>query len=126
MELQWLPQRLACLRLEPGSVIPEWVYGSRFFSITRTEEEVSIFCDSERMEDVEGKIDGWRAFRVAGQLDLQLTGILSALAMPLAAKQIPVFSISTHDTDYMLMRSEYVEEARDVLRRAGHHFEGNP
>jgi hypothetical protein len=40
--------------------------------------------------------------------------------MPLAAKQIPIFSISTHDTDYMLVRQDQLEDALDVLRRAGH------
>ena len=120
MLLHLLPQTLAVMRLDPDAEIPDWAWQGQFFSITRTDEEISIFCDSASMPENPAKIDGWRAFRVAGQLDLQLTGIISQLAVPLAAKQIPVFSISTHDTDYMLVRQDQLEDALDVLRRAGH------
>jgi hypothetical protein len=123
MRLILLPQRLAVTRLDPDAQIPDWAYKGSFFSVTRTDDEISIFCDSDLMPESLEKVDGWRAFRVAGQLELQLTGIISSLAMPLAAKQIPVFSISTHDTDYMLVREDTLEDAIDVLRRAGHAFQ---
>ena len=122
MRLNLLPQRLAVIRLDPDAAIPDWATKAAFFSVTRTADEISIFCDSEAMPDDSEKIDGWRAFRVAGQLDFELTGVISTLAMPLAAKQIPVFSISTYDTDYMLVREDQLEDAIDVLRRAGHSF----
>ncbi|MEX0322271.1 MAG: ACT domain-containing protein [Puniceicoccaceae bacterium] len=120
MLLSLLPQQLAVVRLEPKSEIPAWALQGSFYSITHTPDELSIFCDSQSVpEDLE-KSEGWRAFRVAGQLDLDLTGVISQLAMPLAAKQIPIFSISTHDTDYMLVQEFQLEDALDVLRRAGH------
>ena len=122
MLLNLLPQRLAVVRLEPDDSIPDWSAKASFFSITRTPDEISIFCDSDVIPKNPDKIDGWRAFRVAGQLELSMTGVISTLAMPLAAKQIPVFSISTHDTDYMLVREDQLEDAIDVLRRAGHQF----
>lgn len=108
------------MRLDSGESIPEWATKGTFFSITHTVDELSIFCESSQMPEDPAKIDGWRAFRVAGQLDLQLVGVISQLSVPLAAKQIPVFSISTHDTDYMLVREDQLEDAIDVLRRAGH------
>jgi hypothetical protein len=122
MRLKLLPNKLAVIRLEPDASIPGWATEGTFSSITCTDGEISIFCDSEVMPEHPDKIDGWRAFRVAGQLDLHLTGVISTLAMPLAAKQISVFSISTHDTDYMLVQEDQLEDAIDVLRRAGHTF----
>jgi hypothetical protein len=122
MRLKLVPQRLAVIRLDPDDPIPSWASSGTFSSITRTGEEISIFCESEVIPDHLEKIDGWRAFRVAGQLDFQLTGVISTLAVPLAAKQISVFSISTHDTDYMLVQEDQLEDAIDVLRRAGHAF----
>ena len=122
MRLILLPQRLAVIRLEPDAAIPRWTTHGSFCSITRTGEEISIFCESEVMPDHPDKIDGWRAIRVAGQLDLHMTGVISTLAVPLAAKQISVFSISIHDTDYMLVREDQLDDAVDVLRRAGHRF----
>ncbi len=123
MLLTVLPQKLAVMRLEPDGPIPEWATRGAFYSLTRTPDELSIFCDSEVMPGDPSKIDGWRALRVAGTLDLTLTGVISQLAMPLAAKQIPIFSISTHDTDYMIFREDQLADALDVLRRAGHQVE---
>ena len=122
MQLILLPQRLAVIRMDPDAAIPRWTSKGTFCSITRTGEEISIFCDSDAMPDHPDKLDGWRAMRVAGQLDLHMTGVISTLAVPLAAKQISVFSISTHDTDYMLVREDQLDDAVDVLRRAGHRF----
>ena len=120
MRLSLLPQTLAVMRLDPETPIPKWALRGEFFSVTRTDDELSIFCDSACMPDQPGKIDGWRAIRVVGQIDLQLAGVISQLSLPLAAKQIPIFSISTHDTDYLLVRESQLDDAIDVLRRAGH------
>lgn len=111
------------MRLDAGNPFPEWASRASFFSITRAQSELSIFCDSDAMPDGEGKIDGWRAFYVAGNIDLALAGVISTLALPLAMKQIPIFSISTHDTDYMVVRQDQLEDALDVLRRSGHEIE---
>jgi hypothetical protein len=108
--------------MDPEGPIPEWSKGGTFCSITMTPSEMSIFCDCELIPEGTKKVDGWRAFQVAGQLDFQLSGIIAQLAVPLSAKQIPIFSISTHDTDYMLVEGLHLEDALDVLRRAGHNI----
>jgi hypothetical protein len=64
--------------------------------------------------------DGWRALAVHGSLDFGLTGILAALAAPLAAARISIFSVSTYDTDYVLVRERDLEGAALALREAGH------
>lgn len=122
MKLELLDADLAVIRLDPGNSIPEWVWSSGFYSITRTESELSIFCEARVIPLNESANSGWRAMRVVGTLDFSLIGIISSLTMPLAAKQISVFSISTHDTDYLVVREERLDDAVDVLRRAGHQF----
>lgn len=64
--------------------------------------------------------DGWRAFRAAGPLDFSLTGILAGIASVLAAAGIPIFAVSTYDTDYVLVKTERYEAALDALRAAGY------
>ena len=93
MLLSLLPQELAVTRLDPGNPIPKWAMEGSFYSITGTKSELSIFCECSAVPEGMEKSGGWRAFRVEGQLDMELTGIISQLAMPLAAKQIPIFSI---------------------------------
>jgi hypothetical protein len=49
-----------------------------------------------------------------------LIGILVAIGAPLAQAGLPIFAISTFDTDYVLVRTGDLEPALDALRRAGH------
>lgn len=122
MKLRILQTPLSVVHYEPDSPIPEWALKGQFFSITKTQDELSIFCCSDCIPDTVQAVHGWRAFMVVGPIELELSGIISLLAMPLAAKQIPIFSISTYETDYMILRDHHLEEATDVLKRAGHEF----
>jgi hypothetical protein len=65
---------------------------------------------------------GWAAIKVHGPLDFSLTGILAALADPLAKSGIPIFAVSTYDTDCLLVREEHLTRAKDVLEHQGHVF----
>jgi hypothetical protein len=58
---------------------------------------------------------GWKCLKVAGPLDLALTGILACLLEPLAKARISVFSVSTFDTDYRLVKAEYLATATRPL-----------
>jgi len=65
---------------------------------------------------------GWRCLKLHGPLDFSLTGILAALATPLAEAGISIFAISTYDTDYILVRDKDLARARSVLAECGHVF----
>ena len=64
--------------------------------------------------------DGFRALVVRGPLDFAITGVISALSAPLAQAGIPIFVMSTFDTDYLLVRERDCVRPRPVLRDAGH------
>lgn len=63
---------------------------------------------------------GWRALAVRGPLDFGLIGVLASLAAPLADARVPVFVISTYDTDYVLVPVAQLDAAVEALRAAGH------
>lgn len=107
---------LAVARLEPGQGVPGWVdWTDPLVAVTRTADELSVVCADERVpEDVTAE-RGWRAFKVEGPLDFALTGILARLSGALADANIPLFAISTYDTDYVLVRAGDVERAADAL-----------
>jgi len=46
--------------------------------------------------------------------------VLASIAGPLAGAHISLFSLSTYDTDYILVREQDVPAAIDCLRKAGH------
>jgi hypothetical protein len=109
-------------RLPPDSPLPDESPASPtpVFSVTRTATELSIVCEAAGAPagaEVEG---GWRALRVAGPLAFELTGVLSSLANPLAAAGVPIFALSTFDTDYLLVAEANLPTALGALRRAGH------
>ncbi len=116
------PDRLAVCRLDVGAAVPPWAVKSAFFSITRTGDELSIVCrDDDAPNDNTFKIErGWRAFRIEGPLDFGLTGVLVAVAKPLADAGIPIFALSTYDTDYVLVKHDRVQPAISALSRADH------
>lgn len=87
----------------------------------KTDEEFSLVCATD---DVPAngirRDDGWKAFRIQGVLDFSLVGILSKIATLLAENSIPIFAISTYNTDYVLTKVEHYEKAVDVLKQAGY------
>lgn len=119
LSLTLLPDRLAVCRLEPGAPLPQPVPGN-LWSVTRTADEVSVVLAEEAAGPGWRVEPGWRVFQVAGPLDFGLTGVVASLTQPLADAGIPVFVISTFDTDYLLVKEANLERAREALARAGH------
>jgi uncharacterized protein len=95
-----------------------------FFSVTRTAAELSVVCREPQVPEGVLADSGWRVFQVEGPLDLALIGVLSRLAAPLAAAGVPIFAISTFDTDYLLVKASDLATAATALRQAGIAIEG--
>lgn len=126
MELEVHPTRLAVCRLEPGLPVPRWVpeEAAPLMSVTRTRDELSIVAPQEVVpEDVTAE-RGWRALSVRGPLEFSMTGVLASLSGALAEAGVPIFVVSTYDTDWLLVRGGDLGRAVDVLRAAGHHVPG--
>jgi len=118
--LTLIPEPIAVCRANADAPFPDWLPGSGFWSLTRTAEELSLVI-SEHLAPQDWQVEsGWRCLKVEGPLDFSLTGILSALTAPLAAAGIPVFAISTYETDYLLVKQNHLEKTLVVL--AQHHF----
>ena len=95
-----------------------------FCFIGKTDEENSLVCPEETVpENTLERDDGWRGFRIIGQLDFSLVGILAGISKVLAANEIGIFAISTYNTDYVLTKEENFRKALDALRDAGYEIE---
>jgi hypothetical protein len=115
-----MPQRLAISRLAPTSPIPAWATESVFFSVTRTEEELSIVAEESVTSAGARTQTGWRAMKVHGPFAFSEIGVVSALAAPLAEAKLSMFVLSTFDTDYLLVASSHLANAIAILQQAGH------
>jgi hypothetical protein len=67
---------------------------------------------------------GWCALELAGPLDFSLTGVVAALVTPLADAEVPIFILSTFETDYLLIRERDLHRSVEALTEAGHKVDG--
>ena len=89
-----------------------------------TEDECSLVCQTcFTPGETIAREDGWRAFRVAGSMDFGLVGVLSGITGTLAAQGVPVFAVSTFDTDYVLVKADRFAQAMAALVAQGHSLE---
>jgi hypothetical protein len=124
LTLRVLPGAFAVCRLGPAAPPPAWQSAGPFVSITRTADETSVVCPETAAPEGARCERGWRCLRVDGTLDLALVGTLASLLAPLAAEGVSVFTISTFDTDYLLVREADLGRAVEALRAAGHSVRG--
>jgi hypothetical protein len=124
LRLAVLPERLAVCRLGPEDAVPEWARAVGFSSVTRTRDELSVVCPEAAVPGEVRCERGWRSLVVAGPLDFGLVGVIASLAEPLARAGVPVFALSTFDTDYLLVKENRLAEAGAVLAAAGHEISG--
>jgi hypothetical protein len=115
-----LPGRFAVCRLTPDAAVPEWAMASKFFSITRTANELSIVGEQEHIPAGVLCESGWACIRLEGPFPFALTGVLAAILNPLARAGIAIFAVSTFDTDCILIKSDRWPSAEEALRQAGH------
>ena len=116
MRLKVLPYLLTVAKYER---VPEGLTG--FYSLSATDREISLVCESDRLPPCcVAREDGWRALMVEGPLDFSLVGILADLASVLAAAKVPLFALSTYDTDYLLVKERDLDRTLSALRGAAY------
>lgn len=119
LSLTVLNELFAVCRVDSKDDIPNWATKSKWFSITKTDEELSIACEEKMVPadiDYEGQ---WRSLKVLGPLDFALVGILAEISKVLAKNKISIFVVSTYDTDYILIKDNLIDKAVDVLKQNG-------
>ena len=122
LSIEILADRLTICRFDPNAKPPDLDAIKGFYSVTRTATEISVVspvgsvttgCDADGI---------WRCLKVAGILDFNLTGVITSIANPLAEDGIPIFPISTFETDYFLVRESDLDKAVAALRDRGHYL----
>ena len=116
LHLTALPGKFCVVRQDKDAALPDWFsLKSPLACACRTADELSLLSPQQ---DVPAAVPGernLRAFKVAGPLEFTQTGILAAIAAPLAEAEIPIFAISTFETDYFLVPAARFEQAAELL-----------
>lgn len=109
-------------KLEQSTKLPEGLTDCEFYSLSNSQEELSLVCPEQILIQSENSSPNWKCLKVAGPLDLKLTGILAGLSDTLEKAKISIFAISTFETDYLLIQKQVLETAKTALKSAGYKF----
>lgn len=57
----------------------------------------------------------WRILKVIGQLDFSLVGVIADISVILKDNDISIFTVSTYDTDYILVKEKDLRSSIEAL-----------
>jgi hypothetical protein len=118
-ELSVLAEVFVVCRLEATAPVPPWALAdTRFVSITRTDDELTIICREDQAPD--NPAVRWRCLKVHGPFPFSAIGVLSELTQALADARISLLAVSTHDTDYLFVQAKDLADSVRALRRRRH------
>lgn len=119
LTLKGLTGAYSISRSPATAAIPSWADGPGFVSISRTADELSIICLSQRVPyDVQS--DGpWACFQLLGPFDLSLSGIAARIVKPVSDAGIGLLFVTTFDTDYLMVKEDKRADAIVALTSAG-------
>lgn len=123
MNFEVLTGNYAIYRFPIGSVLPERIYSSDFYSITKTKDEISVVAPQSDL--IEGDTDcnkDWRIIKAEGPLDFSLIGIIADISTIFKRKNISIFTISTYDTDYFLVKQKDLDTGIEALIENEHNI----
>jgi hypothetical protein len=120
LKFRQLPGLYAIVRLAPDAPVPDWALKGELISITRSADELSIVCPAENVPLGVDSPHRWICLKLEGPFPFSQTGVLLSFIEPLSDDGVPIFAISTYDTDYVLIQEEWAGAALNALQQAGH------
>jgi uncharacterized protein len=114
--LMALPGNYSICKFQTDSILPDWIYQSDFYSIIKTTDELSVvtYQNETASEDIPCSKD-WRILKVIGPLDFTLVGVIADLSVILKDNDISIFTVSTYDTDYIMVKEKDLRRSIEAL-----------
>lgn len=125
LEVEIIKGEYAIIKLELNSVLPNFISTGNFFTILKSESELSVLCESSIIPKdfvCIKKDSGWTLMKLVGPFDFDQTGILASFLRPLAQADIGILAISSFDTDYILVKTKNFEKAKIALENHNYVF----
>jgi uncharacterized protein len=117
MNLIVLKNKYSIYKFKDDYVLPDRIYLSEFYSITKTKDELSVIAvQSDLMPEIIACSKDWKILKIIGPLDFTLVGVIADISVILKEKKISIFTISTYDTDYILVKQNKLNVAIKALR----------
>ena len=117
------PGEYAVARLDADATVPAALLApgrQGLVSVTRTDGEVSLVCPVAEVPDGAKADAGWRLLTVRGPLAFMLTGVIAALSNELASAGVALVTLSTFETEHVLVKETDLARAVRALQGGGH------
>lgn len=116
--LSILPEKFGICHFEKKTPIPDWALKGEWFSLTKTDQELSIVYPQDKIPGGVLCEKSWRTFRIEGIIDgIYAVGIIASLSKPLADNGISIFNISTYETNYIFVEEKNLKKAVKILSK---------
>jgi hypothetical protein len=121
-DLEIFKDLFAIYHYENMSEVPEQIESLDFYSFTKTIDEISIVCKQSAIKVSDRPIadTDWKIIKIKGPLSLSITGIIAGITGVLMKINVPVFTISTYNTDYILVKENNLNKAITELKNNGY------
>jgi hypothetical protein len=119
LTLKLLPAAYVIWQLPSNAPTPP-IDASALTVVIRTADELSGVCEAAHAPAGAVINDGWRCLQFVGPFDLSLPGIMAQVATPLAQAGVPIFTLATYNTDYLLVPNARLADACNAIQQAGH------
>ena len=116
LRLMTHPWRLAVQRLPRDAALPLPSTQDGLFALVRTPDSLTLVREAEK--GFAGAV--WRALEVAGPFPFSESGVLAAVAGPLADAGVSIFAVNSYETEDVLVQEPDLERAREALAQVGH------
>ena len=123
LTLQFLDGEYAICRVAADAPV-SWADGE-LVSIVQARPDAMLTTVICRAAAVPPHVDhdpGWRLLRLVGPFGFGETGVLASVLAVLADAGVPVLTVCTFETDYVLFKSPRPDRVRRALEEAGHAF----
>ncbi|KAI8975505.1 ACT domain-containing protein [Mycotypha africana] len=122
INLKYLPDDFSIYQFERTCNLPATIFKAPWYTVSRTTTELSVILPTnhsmkQQKDEIKNEEHGWRMFQVDAQMEFTLVGILASIVGPLKENNIPVFVVSTYDTDYIMVKKEKLALAIETLNK---------
>ena len=113
LKLKILPGQFSIHELHLKSNIPDSLFKNRgFFSLTFTDDEKSLICESSIVIESNQRDDKWNCIKLVGQLEVEATGIWSKITTICSNSGCSVLTVTTFNTDYFLVKTRHLDRLK--------------
>ncbi len=123
LKLKILNDEYAMHQLQPDGKIPENVYRADFYSITRTDDELSIIAPAKIPINSRKVETDYSCMQLIGEFEVSITGVWASITTILADAGISVLAVTTYNTDYFLVKTAHLDKAVAAFKKNGYLFD---